>query len=119
MSFDQPDLSYQATNLADLVYLYAIKSQQIYQTDHAIFMFGDDFAHPKAHLSYQLMDQIISTANREHPDITIKYSTVKEYFEKVVTSNIEWPEYKQDFTPYLTDQNEYWSGYYTTDPSFK
>lgn len=34
-------------------------------------------------------------------------------------ANVEWPVYTQDLIPYLTDQSEYWSGYYTTDPAFK
>jgi Glycosyl hydrolases family 38 N-terminal domain len=107
------------TNLSELIYLYAIKSQQSYLTNHVIFVFGDDFAHPKAHLSYELMDEIIRVANRAHPDFIVKYSTAQEYFDKLRMSNADWPVYTEDLTPYFTDQGEYWSGYFTTDPSFK
>ena len=65
------------------------------------------------------MDQIISIANREHPDLEVKYSTVNEYFGQLEMTNVDWPVYTQDLNPYLTDQSEYWSGYYTTDSSFK
>jgi hypothetical protein len=44
-------------------------------------MFGDDFAHPRAEISYETMDSIISKMKTTHPDIEIKYSTMQTYFD--------------------------------------
>lgn len=71
-------------------------------------------------MSYEAMDQIISYAKTRWPNTHIKYSTVTEYLKAVQDDNKDWPENTKDnLVPHLFDSMSYWSGYYTTDPSFK
>ena len=55
--------------------------------------------------------------------MNIKYSTVREYLEGVKnygkSTGKEWHVYHDDFFPHMTDQNEYWTGYYSVFPFFK
>lgn len=82
-------------------------------------MFGDDFAHPIAQISYEAMDAIMLQMKSAHPDVEIKYSTMQDYFKELKKANVAWPVYEADLLPTLTDMSEYWSGFYTTDPAFK
>lgn len=65
------------------------------------------------------MDEIIKIINESHKDVIVTYSSFAEYFNEVTKQNVEWPRFESDFFPYLTDMNEYWSGFYTTDCPFK
>lgn len=46
MSTYQSDKLSKATNLSELMYLFALKNWEIYKSNHFFFVFGDDFAHP-------------------------------------------------------------------------
>jgi len=75
-------------------------------------MFGDDFAHPQSEKSYMLMDLVIDAK------VKAKYSRVGEFVDSL-KKHKEWPVFRDDLFPYLTDQGEYWSGYYSTNVQFK
>lgn len=87
-----------------------------------LLLYGDDFAHPEAQKSYAVMDAIIENI-KDAPKLTVKYSTVRDYLDGVkahgTDTNKDWHVYRGDFFPHLTDQTEYWVGYYTSLPYFK
>lgn len=116
-----PDLRHVRTYV-DIVRDYGYGQANQYKHNQVLLLFGDDFAHPQAESSYQLMDAIIGNMKSE-ADIVIKYSTVHDYIEGIkaeaARKNIVWPVYTDDLFPQFTDQAEYWSGYYTTDPFIK
>jgi len=68
------------------------------------------------------MDEIMASLE-DDPTVSIKYSTVSNFFASVKAEgkekNVKWPTWKGDMYPHLTDMNEYWSGYYTNNPAFK
>ena len=98
------------------------QANQFFNHNQVLLMFGDDFSHPQADRSYQLMDAIIDMMQSEI-EVIVKYSTVHDYIEGIKEdarrNSVVWPIYKKDLFPYFTDMTEYWSGYYTTAPFFK
>ena len=45
-------------------------------------MFGDDFSHPQASKSYEMMDAVIAQIEND-PDFIISYSTVYSYISGI------------------------------------
>lgn len=105
--------------LLRVTYNHAVNAAKYYRTNHVIMMFGDDFAHPVAQISYETMDKIIEKMKYAHPDVEVRYSTIQNYFDEISKLNIAWPVFTGDLLPTFTDMSEYWSGFYTTDPAFK
>lgn len=81
MSMLQDDIRNNVDQLLQVTYDHTMNAARIYRTKNVILMFGDDFAHPKAEISYETMDYIISKMKTTHPDIEIKYSTMQTYFD--------------------------------------
>ena len=106
----------------DIVRNYAKGQAHEMNSTSVLLLFGDDFAHPEAHKSYAIMDAIIERIEGT-PNLTVKYSRVGDWLDGVkahgAATNKEWHVHRGDFFPYETDQQEYWSGYYTTLPYFK
>ncbi len=68
------------------------------------------------------MDRLLKfiSEQREYDNISIKYSTVGEYLKKVNNQNItDWETKTDDFLPYGSNPNDYWTGYYTSRPNSK
>lgn len=88
-------------------------------------LFGGDFDHVEAHLSYELMDKIIADVQQysSFNRVQIKYSTVQQYLsgvrQEAETEGIKWPVYKGDLVPYMTNHAEWWSGFFSTDQAMK
>ena len=65
------------TDLAAQVVDFAYEQAESYQTNEVIFMWGDDFAHKHANLTYGLMNKIIeeiqSGETFKNLNITIQY----------------------------------------------
>ena len=59
MSMLQDDIRKNVDQLVKVTYDHAINAAGIYRTKNVILMFGDDFAHPMADISYETMDSII------------------------------------------------------------
>lgn len=76
MSMMQYDFRNDVQKLVEVTYNHAINAAGIYRTKNVIMMFGDDFAHPMADISYETMDEIISQMKTQHPDVEVKYSTM-------------------------------------------
>ena len=119
MSMLQADFRQDVLKLVEVTYNHAINAAKIYRTNHVVMMYGDDFAHPMADISYEAMDSIIRRMKDKHPEVEVRYSTMQAYFDEVKKANMAWPVYKSDLLPTFTDMSEYWSGFYTTDPAFK
>jgi hypothetical protein len=60
MSPYQWDFRNQIDKLVEVTYNHAIHAAGIYKTKNVIMMFGDDFSHTMADISYEAMDKIIN-----------------------------------------------------------
>lgn len=62
MSMEQDDIRKVVDDLVEVTYQHALYTAAIYRTKNVVMMFGDDFAHPQAAISYETMDSIIKIA---------------------------------------------------------
>ena len=63
---------------------------------------------------------MIEYGNSIQNDIHLVYSTPDCYVKAVYESDIEWKDTKvDDFMPYAINENDFWSGYFTSRPAFK
>ena len=77
----QTDLRNRPEMYASQIESFSEDHAQAYRHNHSLFMYGEDFSHVIANMSYEAMDQIISYAKTRWPTTHIKYSTVTEYLK--------------------------------------
>jgi hypothetical protein len=65
------------------------------------------------------MEDIMASMSVLYPNIEVKFSTVKQYQAAIQTSDHLIPEFNDDFVPYQFEDGSFWSGYFTSNPSFK
>ena len=83
---------------------------------------GGDFTYQDANHWYKNMDKIINAANARQIDgskFNLFYSTPSCYVKALNEANQVWPVKNDDFFPYGSDKNSYWTGYFTSRPSSK
>ena len=105
------------------IYLYLKGISNGYKSKELLFLYGDDFTYQNSKFTFFNMDTIIKEfkSNLCFKDkINIFYSTPEKYFDKIKSSNIEFPTLVgTDFFPYSDQEGDYWTGFYTSRPAFK
>lgn len=119
------------TNIEGRAYNFSLilrNASIAYRNNHTLFMMlGDDFAYTNAEQTYQNFEKLMDYINGNISifNISIKYSTPVQYFQKIREENKEKDsEYikdikKGDFLPYQNQKYKYWTGYYSTRSSLK
>jgi len=51
--------------------------------------------------------------------MTFIYSTPSRFTDAVKAEKVNWPVRTDDLFPYLTDANNYWTGFYSSRPDLK
>lgn len=106
---------------------------EAYRTNNVLILWGDDFAHKKADLTFDALDTTLSSIKThlndqkegEHPEYHLRYSSMNSYLGDVFTETqekrIKWSQETKDFWAYnyLSVPDAYWTGYFTTHPDFK
>eukprot|EP00095_Tigriopus_kingsejongensis_P004818 maker-scaffold769_size100554-snap-gene-0.18 protein:Tk04818 transcript:maker-scaffold769_size100554-snap-gene-0.18-mRNA-1 annotation:"lysosomal alpha-mannosidase (mannosidase alpha class 2b member 1)" len=90
--------------------------------NHLMFTMGDDFTYEEAGPFYSEMDTLIALANQRTNEtgVHLLYSTPSCYIKSLNDEQeVQWPEKNDDFFPYASGENSYWSGYFTSRPTFK
>ncbi|XP_035819323.1 probable alpha-mannosidase At5g66150 isoform X2 [Zea mays] len=96
----------------------AIEQANFTRTNHIMWTMGDDFSYQYAESWFRNMDKLIYHVNKDGR-VHALYSTPSIYTDAKHFSNISWPvKYDDDF-PYADSKNSYWTGYYTSRPTFK
>jgi len=108
----------------DKVYkFFAEKVAKWYKSNHILFLYGDDFTFKNASRNYSFADSLVETfkISPQYKDkIKVFYSSPKNYFNELNKSNINFPELKNlDFYPYRDQDQDIWTGYFTSRPYFK
>ena len=83
---------------------------------------GEDFHYQYAHVWYKNLDKLIKYINKVYINSKIRlfYSTPSCYGQAVKNSlTAELPSKYDDFFPYSSDPHAYWTGYFTSRPTFK
>ena len=104
-----------AQNLHD----YIIHLADHYRSDHVLLPFGDDFNFMNAQAYFFNLDKIIKYVNEHYDDVNLFYSTPYEYVDALHKSNIKWPVKYDDLFPYSDNDNDYWTGYFTSRATLK
>ncbi|KAK9506079.1 hypothetical protein O3M35_008077 [Rhynocoris fuscipes] len=93
-----------------------------YRTKNIIVTMGNDFNYQYAGMNFKNMDKLIRYIN-EYESYGGKfhafYSTPSCYLKAVHEANAELPSKSDDFFPYSSDPQSFWTGYFTSRPTQK
>ncbi|CAL4941199.1 unnamed protein product [Urochloa decumbens] len=96
----------------------AVAQANITRTNHIMWTMGDDFSYQYAESWFRNMDKLIYHVNKDGR-VHALYSTPSIYTDAKHASNESWPVKYDDYFPYSDAKNTYWTGYYTSRPTFK
>ncbi|KAI0491394.1 hypothetical protein KFK09_025654 [Dendrobium nobile] len=96
----------------------AISQANITRTNHIMFTMGTDFKYQYANSWFRQMDKFIHYVNKDGR-VNALYSTPSLYTDAKHAANETWTLKTDDFFPYADGPNGYWTGYFSSRPSFK
>lgn len=102
-----------------------------HKSSHVLISLGGDYQ--AAAYTYENIDTLIRYINAKHqhlPKVRAFYSTPSCYLRALLESNDAWSELDEDLFPYTDEipgsgpaqapqQSAYWTGYFSTEPTFK
>nr|NP_609253.1 lysosomal alpha-mannosidase VI [Drosophila melanogaster]AAF52711.2 lysosomal alpha-mannosidase VI [Drosophila melanogaster] len=101
---------------------YVTSVAQHYRSNHIMIPMGDDFQYEDAQVNFKNMDKLIKYVNERQAEgstFNLFYSTPACYLNSLHEGLQTWPNKTQDFFPYGSDDNSYWTGYFTSRPTQK
>ncbi|KAE9549197.1 hypothetical protein FO519_007592 [Halicephalobus sp. NKZ332] len=119
---DNPDLeNYNVADIAQKLATDVNIRTSIQPHNHYIYMLGSDFQYSDANHYFANMDRLMKYVNGypNFQNMTIHYSNPSCYTKAIVASNTIKTNKTYDFFPYANDLHSYWTGYFTSKPSFK
>ncbi|XP_023214227.1 lysosomal alpha-mannosidase-like, partial [Centruroides sculpturatus] len=93
-----------------------------YRTNHTVLTMGMDFHYRDADRWFRNLDKLMAFINNlqeSGSNINIFYSTPSCYLHSLNQANLTWPTFTEDFFPYASDPDAYWTGYYSSKPAIK
>ncbi|ONK72632.1 uncharacterized protein A4U43_C04F21420 [Asparagus officinalis] len=96
----------------------AMTQANLTRTNHIMWTMGDDFMYQYAESWFRQMDKLINYVNKDGR-IHALYSTPSIYIDAKNAANESWPLKEDDYFPYADSANAYWTGYFTSRPTFK
>ncbi|CAL8087779.1 unnamed protein product [Orchesella dallaii] len=94
-----------------------------YGTNHTLMTMGSDFHYMAAHTWFTNLDKLIKYVNKRQVThssrVNVLYSTPSCYLQEVNKAKKTLNIKTDDFFPYSNDPHAYWSGYFTSRPTFK
>ena len=98
---------------------YAKNQAKYFNTNQIMFTMGNDFNYMSGNMWFKNLDKMIKYANEMNDGVNFFYSTPSCYVKAKNEAGIKWPTKEDDFFPYSDDIHSYWTGYFTSRPSFK
>lgn len=96
----------------------AVSQANITRTNHIMWTMGTDFKYQYANSWFKQLDKFIHYVNMDGR-VNALYSTPSIYTDAKHASKESWPLKTEDFFPYADRKNAYWTGYFTSRPTFK
>ncbi|XP_056696482.1 alpha-mannosidase isoform X2 [Spinacia oleracea] len=96
----------------------SLSQAEVTQTNHIMWTMGDDFQYQYAESWFKQMDKLIHYVNKDGR-VNALYSTPSIYTDAKYDANESWPLKSHDYFPYADGDNAYWTGFFTSRPSFK
>uniref|UniRef100_A0A1B0DIV6 mannosyl-oligosaccharide 1,3-1,6-alpha-mannosidase n=1 Tax=Phlebotomus papatasi TaxID=29031 RepID=A0A1B0DIV6_PHLPP len=114
---------------ADLLIEQYARTASLFPHNVALIPIGDDFRYNKErefeqqYINYKKLVDYINDHKEKYENTEISFGTPADYFRAVKKRQQKFPSLKGDFFVYSDIFTEgrpaYWSGYYTTRPSYK
>ena len=98
---------------------YVMHMKDHYRGNHLLVPMGSDFTFADAHINFHYIDRLIEYFNKHSSNITLLYSTPGIYLDALIDQNITWPVRYDDMMPYADDNEEFWSGYFSSRANSK
>ncbi|XP_065335492.1 lysosomal alpha-mannosidase-like isoform X2 [Cloeon dipterum] len=117
---DEPGNSNYKEKIASFVQLAKEQSDK-YLTKNIMWTMGMDFHYMIAGKWYKNMDTLIKHVNSisNETGIVAVYSTPSCYLQALHNSRLAWPTKDDDFFPYASEPDAYWTGFFTSRPNLK
>ncbi|XP_061174982.1 lysosomal alpha-mannosidase-like [Saccostrea echinata] len=104
-------------------FIKVVKDQaQHFHSNNIMMTMGSDFQYSNAHTWYKNLDKLIKYVNQQQSngsDINLLYSTPSCYLYNLNHLNQVWNSTKDDFFPYASRENTFWSGYFSSRAALK
>ncbi|XP_022199948.2 lysosomal alpha-mannosidase isoform X2 [Nilaparvata lugens] len=101
---------------------YIERQHKSYTSNNILITMGDDFNYQSARSWYKNLDKLIRLVNEKQSNgsnVNLLYSTPSCYVKAVNEDNLSFTTKKDDFFPYASDPNSFWTGYFTSRPTIK
>uniref|UniRef100_A0A240SWY6 Alpha-mannosidase n=1 Tax=Glossina morsitans morsitans TaxID=37546 RepID=A0A240SWY6_GLOMM len=101
---------------------YILGMSEHYRATDLLVPMGDDFHYMVAARNFNNMDKLIKYVNARQvngSNVNVFYSTPGCYLQALHRAQLTWPTKTQDFFPYADKPHAYWTGYFTSRPTFK
>ncbi|KAI3727103.1 hypothetical protein L1987_66912 [Smallanthus sonchifolius] len=96
----------------------ALSQANITRTNHVMWTMGTDFKYQYAESWFRNMDKFIHYVNKDGR-VNALYSTPSIYTDAKYAETNSWPLKENDYFPYASDINAYWTGYFTSRAALK
>ncbi|XP_076940855.1 alpha-mannosidase At3g26720-like [Bidens hawaiensis] len=96
----------------------AVAQANVTRTNHIMWAMGTDFRYQYAVSWFRQIDKFIHYVNLDGR-VNALYSTPSIYTDAKYAADETWPLKTDDFFPYADKVNTYWTGYFTSRPTFK
>ncbi|KAK0403102.1 hypothetical protein QR680_016716 [Steinernema hermaphroditum] len=98
-----------------------IKKQRSAQRhNHIMLLMGSDFQYSNANTWYTNLDKLIKYVNEKaNGTVKVFYSTPSCYVDALTGSGVHVEKKSDDLFPYASSNHSYWTGYFTSRPTFK
>ncbi|KAL8209610.1 hypothetical protein R6Q57_006342 [Mikania cordata] len=96
----------------------ALSQANITRTNHVMWTMGTDFKYQYAESWFRNMDKFIHYVNKDGR-VNALYSTPSIYTDAKYAETSSWPLKENDYFPYASDIDAYWTGYFTSRAALK
>ncbi|KAK0401146.1 hypothetical protein QR680_015614 [Steinernema hermaphroditum] len=99
---------------------YVQNERTMQRHNHIMLLMGDDFQYTNANTWYSNLDKLIKYVNEKaNKTVKVFYSTPSCYVDAVMNSGVHFETKTDDLFPYATGEHSFWTGYFTSRPTFK
>uniref|UniRef100_A0A8R1E1N0 Alpha-mannosidase n=1 Tax=Caenorhabditis japonica TaxID=281687 RepID=A0A8R1E1N0_CAEJA len=118
---DNPSLEeYNVQKKVDDFVSHVRKQAEHQATNQVMLLMGSDFQYTNANSWYINLDKLIKYVNADPTKkVKVIYSTPACYTQAVRAKSPKLAEKHDDFFPYASANHSYWTGYFTSRPTFK
>jgi len=88
--------------------------------ENIMVLMGDDFAYLDAFETFRKVEIMIKHANRlQEVNMTFIMSTPSRFTDALKKEKVTWPVKTDDLFPYLSETDNFWTGYFSSRPALK